>query len=225
MGLAEQVKGIFTRLLQILIINARYPPIHVWSVWPKDIKDQFKGYRMNIGDTIQYCQQILKDQTFNLCMESLEYHLQSQDSSLIESSLFGIKSLAEYIDMDQSCLPLIRLFDSILPRVLQHKSCKHVSITMLLVIGEYCSVLNTPQQSFHLEKTLQFVFESLQNSTLSTVALSCLYKCCESCRWSLLQPEFGWVIQSILTADSVLQVSLFTFYGFMDFYSLFKGVN
>jgi hypothetical protein len=209
-GLHSGIVDIYCKLVTILLQKSLFPTN--WSSWSQNTKDQFLSYRNDISDTYGYCFEVIQEKSFDIFIEVCEASV-SGNYWLLESSVFGIKSLSDYLSSKH--LPsLMKIVDLIIPQA-ETAKIQQLSTTILNFLSEFSTFLNEADIRY-LDVSLKFIFSSIRNPKLSKNALVCLEKVCLSCQDRLLNPHFSWVFESMISSSSAVEVlSYFLLFSLM----------
>lgn len=99
---------IYSSLLDILIVKCSYPSDEEYCMWNSDDKEQFRCYRQDIGDTLMYCYNLLREPMLQKLFGHLDSVLRKIDSEggsawkILEACLFAFESVAESVDLEEA---------------------------------------------------------------------------------------------------------------------------
>lgn len=199
-GLHPGITEIYTRLVANLIKKSLFPTD--WSSWSQNSRDHFISFRNDIADTYGYCFEVIKEKSLEIFLEYVQASVHT-NYFLLESSLFGIKSLSDFLSSKHFPL-LMEVIDLVIPEA-EKAQIHQLSITCLTFLSEFSNSLNETNIRY-LDLSLNFIFSSIKNRQISKNALLCLEKVCFSCQSRLLDAHFSWVFKSMIDASSVVEV-------------------
>jgi hypothetical protein len=202
-GLHSGIFDIYCKLVAILLQKSLFPSN--WSSWSQNTKDQFLSYRNDISDTYGYCFEVIQEKSLEILIGICEASVNS-NYWILESSVFGIKSLSDYLS-SKHLSALEKVLDLI---IIQAETAKiqQLSTTILGLLSEFSTFLNESDIRY-LDLSLKFIFSSIRNPQLSKNALLCLEKVCFACQGRLLNPDFSWVFGSMISSSSAVEVLFF----------------
>ena len=203
-GLNPCIIEIYTRLVSVLIKKSFFPVD--WNSWSLDARDRFQHFRNDIADTYGYCFEVIKEKTLDILIQCVKSSA-IDNFELLESSIFGIKSLSDFLSSKDYAL-LTHVFESIFP-LLETVQIQHLSITCLSFLSDFSLALNEADHRY-LNHSLKFILSSIKNPSLTKDALRCLETVCFSCKARLLDPMFSWVFDCMISASAVVEVFLLT---------------
>ncbi|KAF0484223.1 ARM repeat-containing protein [Gigaspora margarita] len=179
---------VFRRLVEILRSKIQYPPDVEWAEWTKDVKEQFKIYRRNVGDTVMNSYFVLRDQMLAFFVDLAITQLNSpgRDPSQwqdLESTLFCIKYIAEAVDHNESVY-LPRLFGAEVYGMLPLQGHVRLRNTALSLIGSYADWFKSHPQ--YILSALNYLIPALSDAELALSAATSFKEVCDACRDSLV---------------------------------------
>ncbi|CAG8469994.1 12703_t:CDS:10 [Acaulospora morrowiae] len=178
---------VFRRLSEILRSKVQYPPDNEWSEWLKDIKERFKIYRRDVGDTIMNSYYILRNQmlAFLVDLAVMQINTPGRDPSQwqdLESTLFCLNSIAEAVDHKEDIF-LPSLFGTDVYEKLPTQGNYRLRNTALSLIGSYAEWLkNHPG---HISFVMNYIVPALSDPETALVASLSFKEVCDVCRDSL----------------------------------------
>ncbi|CAG8484811.1 9963_t:CDS:10, partial [Acaulospora colombiana] len=184
---------VFRRLSEILRSKVQYPPDDEWSEWLKDVKERFKIYRRDVGDTLMNSYYILRNQmlAFLVDLAAMQLNAPGRDPSLwqdLESTLFCLNSIAEAVDYKENVF-LPRLFGPDVFEKLPTQGNYRLRNTALSLIGSYAEWLkNHPRQILF---ALNYIVPALGDSETAFTASLSFKEVCDICRDSLVNDIDG----------------------------------
>ncbi|KAL9558404.1 hypothetical protein MBANPS3_000904 [Mucor bainieri] len=185
--------AIYRELVEILTRDARYPEESVWESWHKDIKDKFKTWRRDLGDTMINPFYVLRDEMLAILLDHIEYII-SQWTSLpqvaqgFEASLFCLKSISEEITPEEN-MHIARFFG---PQVLGRLPVDcgvRLKSTVLILMGSLAEWLKAHPQ--YLGSVMNYIVPCLSDTHLAPAASSAFADICDTCRESLVDELDG----------------------------------
>ncbi|CAG8777167.1 36018_t:CDS:2, partial [Racocetra persica] len=179
---------VFRRLIEILRSKIQYPPDTEWSEWTKDVKEQFKIYRRDVGDTVMNSYYILRDQMLAFFVDLAITQLNSPGRNPsqwqdLESTLFCIKSIAEAVDNNENVY-LPRLFGAEVYGMLPLQGHMRLRNTALSLIGSYADWFKSHPQ--YILSALNYLIPALSDAELAFSAAMSFKEVCDACRDSLV---------------------------------------
>lgn len=189
---------IFQTLLDTYLVKLRYPPENVYKQWKSDEKESFRCYRQDIGDSIMYCHNILR----NAALANLMAHLNIATSTAtnhpsqwqyLEACLFALKEIAESVDIKES---------QFIPAIMTHLRnipMQHIRIisAAMETIGAFAEWIN-----FHpdvLGCVVPLLLMGLQNTDVAISATFALKDISRDC-FSLMHPFAEQILHTSLEA-------------------------
>ncbi|CAG8743627.1 3362_t:CDS:10, partial [Cetraspora pellucida] len=179
---------VFRRLIEILRSKIQYPPDTEWSEWTKDVREQFKIYRRNVGDTVTNSYYVLQDQmlAFFVDLAITQLNLPGRNPSQwqdLESTLFCIKCIAEVVDHNENVY-LPRLFGAEVYGMLPLQGHIRLRNTTLSLIGSYADWFKSHPQ--YILSALNYLIPALSDAELALSAATSFNEVCDACRDSLV---------------------------------------
>ncbi|XP_067677743.1 importin-13-like isoform X2 [Haliotis asinina] len=162
--------GIYFSLMEVLLTKVQYPNDQEYESWSSEEKEQFRCYRQDIGDTMMYAFNILREPLIGYLCNILKNLLQSQDIrwQTLEAMFFLFGSVAESVDLEETVyLPMLL---EMLPRV-PFNNIKLIS-TALYMIGSFGEWMNCHPDS--LGCVIPLILQGLGNSEVATAATMAL---------------------------------------------------
>lgn len=178
--------NMYRELVKILVKNSCYPEDDVWNSWTKDIKDKFKIWRRDLGDTMINPYYVLRDEMLSILLEHSVYILNqwsASSSQQLEATLFCLKSISEEIPTDEDRY-IAQLFGpQILGRLPTDCSIR-LKNTILLLMGSLSEWLKVHPQ--FLGSVMNYIAPCLSDPHLAPSASSAFADICDTCRESLV---------------------------------------
>ncbi|RHZ79420.1 hypothetical protein Glove_146g38 [Diversispora epigaea] len=179
---------VFQRLLEVVRTKVQYPPDDEWAEWAKDVKDRFRVYRRDVGDTVLYAYYVLRNQMFAYLVELaiMQLSMPGRDSSQwqdLESTLFCLKSISEAVDHKENRY-LPRLFGSEVYGMLPVQGSSRLRNTALSLIGSYAEWLKRHPE--YIFSALNYLVSGLSDPETSSVSALSFKEVCDTCRESLV---------------------------------------
>jgi hypothetical protein len=182
---------IMYRLLEILILQMRYPSDRELSDWKKDHKDKMKNHRVECADTALYCYYNLQEKALELLIHLFQREIEvlSSDSQYgtqgLEAIVYTLKCFAEAINCEESrWIPVLFQESSI--SVIQaivgasRDGFRQMRLTMAGCCGNYAEWL--ANHSEYLAPTLKYLLYELEHCdqpTSAAIALTELSSLCQ----------------------------------------------
>jgi len=174
----------------------RFPDQEEAETWDSEVRTGFKAFRADVKDLLQASYTLLGvdilEKLTNLLLRSLETRAWIE----LESTLFCLNALADCTADEASVdRTLVRLFGSPLFNILSNGESMiptKTKQTAVHTLGHYTSFFEHHTDS--LPSALNFLFTSLQASTLAVAASKSILQLCSSCRKALV-PELGTFFQ------------------------------
>ncbi|KAG2210956.1 hypothetical protein INT47_000116, partial [Mucor saturninus] len=180
--------AMYRELVHVLIKNAKYPTDDVWQSWNKDVRDKFKIWRRDLGDTMINPYYVLRDEMLSILLDHSVYII-NQWSSLpsasqhLEATLFCLKSISEEISPTED-QHIARFFGQEVLGRLPKDSSIRLQNTVLLLMGSLSEWLKTHAQ--YLGSVMNYIAPCLSNPQLAPAASSAFADICDTCRESLV---------------------------------------
>jgi hypothetical protein len=182
---------IMYRLLEILILQMRYPSDHEMADWKKDHKDKMKNHRVECSDTALYCYYNLQEQSLELLISLFqrEIELLSTDpqhgTQGLEATIYTLKCFAEAIDTEESkWIPVLFQQSSIstIQSIINanRDGSKQLRLSMSGCCGNYSEWL--ANHSDYLAPALNYLLHELEHCdqpTSAAIALTELASLCQ----------------------------------------------
>ncbi|XP_054707972.1 importin-13-like [Uloborus diversus] len=196
---------VFQSLLDTYLVKLRYPPESIYKQWKSDEKESFRCYRQDIGDSIMYCYNILRQ----AALANLITHLSIATTTVtndpsqwqyLEACLFAFKEVAENVDVKESCyIPMFMAHLGNIP--LQH--IRIISATME-AIGSFAEWINMHPNV--LGCVIPLLLMGLRNSEVAISATFALKDITRDC-YSTMRPFAEQILHTSLEAlkDNVLK--------------------
>ncbi|ORX90935.1 ARM repeat-containing protein [Basidiobolus meristosporus CBS 931.73] len=177
---------VFSKLVQVLRQKIEYPSEEEWSSWSKDVRERFKIYRRDVGDTLINSYLVLHGEMLEYLLDLAATQLSSDRAVShwqdLESTLFCLRSISEAVSSEDP--HIARLFgDEILGR-LPVQGHNKIRLTTLQILGSYADWLKRHPQ--HLLPSLNFIIPTLSDPELAFIAASSFKDICDTCRAELV---------------------------------------
>ncbi|KAF8331847.1 armadillo-type protein, partial [Cantharellus anzutake] len=195
-------KGVFAKLVDILVRKCTWPSSSDLSDWSTDQIDRFIAYRRDLGEAVVNAYYIIKDEALRILVDPVcDNVLLSPDVinwETIEASLHCVKCAQDAVPLQEN-IYLRRLFSILteIPASGNHR----VRQTALNLIGEYSTWFST-QDSALLLKVVAYVSRSLGEHGLSLVASTSMKQLCDANR-TQLAPHIASFGDVLVLAGSV----------------------
>jgi len=174
----------------------RFPVQEEADTWDSEIRTGFKAFRADVKDLLQASYTLLGVDILEKFTDLLLRSLEKKAWSELESTLFCLNALAD-CTADEAPVDrtLVRLFGSPLFNVLSNAGSTiptKTKQTAVHTLGHYTAFFE--HHTAFLPSALDFLFTSLQASTLAVAASKSILQLCSSCRKALV-PELGTFLQ------------------------------
>ncbi|KAI8616165.1 armadillo-type protein [Chytriomyces sp. MP71] len=206
-GVVERVwavaREVFGALVGVVRQKMERPKEAEFNTWNQDMRDKFRMYRIDKGETLLACNQILGKSIYDILVplgvQQVEEIGQGrgEDGQTLESTLYSIKSIAENVHVND-CPPLHIVFgDGIMGRIsLMPPQFWRVRLTFCLLIGEARHPSWLSKNPAYLLPVITFLMNSLTgNAALTSAAVSSLEHVCSVCR-----KQLGGVAKDMMVA-------------------------
>ncbi|KAI8375089.1 armadillo-type protein [Choanephora cucurbitarum] len=180
--------AIYKQLVKVLIQNARYPDDSTWDSWNKDVKDKFKIWRRDLGDTMINPYYVLRDEMLQILLDHIAYIINqwaslSDASQLLEATLFCLKSITEEISPEENVY-IQQLFGLDILGRFPNNCGARLTNTSLLLMGSLADWLKVHPQ--FLGPVMNYIVPCLSDRSLALAASSAFSDICDNCRESLV---------------------------------------
>ena len=172
---------LYAKLVEGFIMKSMYPVDD--SQWTKDQKEAFRCYRTDIGDTLLYCYNILRDNLLNLLLSHLDAAISKANANhaanwpYLEACLFAWSAIGECLAEEEEC-PQLQQFLTKIVTVPYNNNVKVITSAMDS-IGAFSEMLyGFPDL---LSRMLPIVLSAIQTPELSlcsTMALKDITRDC-----------------------------------------------
>ncbi|KAJ1982486.1 hypothetical protein H4R35_000268 [Dimargaris xerosporica] len=206
-----QSQAIFQRVAQALLRQLVYPPPAEFSQWPRDMRDRFRAYRRDVGDTLLTCYYVLRTSLLDTTVALL--HAQVFGEHIIpvlpavpdrwraaEAVLFALRCVAETVPNDLHD-PLRGVFDTQLVARLKTAPTPLPMATYLSMLGAYAEWLN--HHPAYLPIALTCVTDALGVPDLALPSASAFRALCETCKGHLKAMAPSIIGQVVRIVDSI----------------------
>ncbi|SLM38968.1 Importin-beta, N-terminal domain [Lasallia pustulata] len=181
--------------LEAAWLKIRMPPVEVTATWDSEIRAGFKAFRADVEDLLQSSYTLLGigifQQFANSAFESLKHHAWGE----LEATLFCLNALSDSIGDEESADEvLITLFGSSLFTDMTSATAIPLKTrqTAVSLLEHYTDFFERHTEL--LPAALNFLFDSLKITALTTLTARAIHSLCSSCRKSLV-PELGAFLQ------------------------------
>lgn len=177
-------------------VKLRFPDQAEAETWDSEIRTGFKAFRADVKDLLQASYTLLGVDILEKFTHLLLRSLETKAWVDLEATLFCVNALAD-CTADEAPVDrtLVRLFGSPLFKVLSNDKFTiptKTKQTAVHTLGHYTAFFE--HHTDFLPSALDFLFTSLQASTLAVAASKSILRLCSSCRKALV-PELGTFIQ------------------------------
>ncbi|KAI9468486.1 MAG: armadillo-type protein [Benjaminiella poitrasii] len=206
--------AIYRELVTILVKVACYPDEDTWISWNKDIKDKFKIWRRDLGDTMINPYYVLREEMLAILLDQVVSVI-SQWTSLptasqhLEATLFSLKSITEEVSPEEN-VHIARLFGPDVLGRLPDNCGSRLKNTILLLIGSLSEWLRKHPE--FLSSVMNYIVPCLSNPQLALSASSAFSDICDTCRESLvnelqsLMHVYGAMVNSNIKSNIMQKV-------------------
>ncbi|KAL8610594.1 hypothetical protein ACOMHN_006313 [Nucella lapillus] len=160
-------------LIQVLLNKVEYPDEQEFESWTKDEQEAFRCFRQDIGDTMMYCFNVVREPVLGFFCQRLQHLIEASKTQpvrwqSVEGIFFMIGSMAECVDLEETLhLPMLM---SMVP------SFPFTNITLLstalYMVGSFGEWMNSHPEI--LSCVLPLVLKGLENSKVGTAATMAL---------------------------------------------------
>ncbi|KAL4235994.1 Importin-13 [Mactra antiquata] len=164
---------VYLGLIENLLVKVQFPVDEVYETWSAEEKEQFRCYRQDIGDTMMYAYNILREPLLQHLCNALEVIIKSDKEinirwELLEAIFFLFSSVAESVDLDEGmCLPKVL---ELMPKI-PFTNVKFIS-TALSMLGSFGEWMNCHPES--LQCAIPLLLQGLGNPEVATAATMAL---------------------------------------------------
>ncbi|ODQ53845.1 ARM repeat-containing protein [Saitoella complicata NRRL Y-17804] len=180
----------------------RWPSVHIERQWARDVKDDFAGFRRDLGDLLEQCYPVLRLDLITRLMNLLEEQTGSPSNVSwedVEATLFCFVSIADAVpeNSEETDRILIRLFSGPLFALQPPDASLRLRHTILNMTGlpAYSVTYSSANESS----------SSLSMPTLSNSASKSILTLCSACRGHLTSElaNFGKLYMSLSTSTDL----------------------
>ncbi|KAL1915458.1 uncharacterized protein VTP21DRAFT_6582 [Calcarisporiella thermophila] len=184
-GVREASRMVYRKLVEVLREKIVFPPDEVWNAWTRDIRDRFKVYRRDVGDTLINSYYILREEMLAVLVEYAGRQLASPspDALQLEGTIFSIKCISEAVPNTENVY-IPRIFGDEVFGQLLTINCFRMRYTTLSMIGSYADWLKEHPQ--YLLPALNYLIPALGVPDLAFVSALAFKSVCDTCRHSLV---------------------------------------
>ncbi|OZJ03565.1 hypothetical protein BZG36_03096 [Bifiguratus adelaidae] len=176
---------LYSNLVEVLVDKITYPPLPVFGAWMKDVKDRWRIFRRDVGDTLMCAYYILQHRMTDYLLQLVHNSVaeMSQEGSpatlKLEASLYAIKCLSEGIPSAEQDF-LQQLFTSDLFDCVSAAPDVRLKATLVSLVGAYTEWFrNHPE---YIVLTLNYVVQALSHPQTSVIAAMTFKTICDMCR-------------------------------------------
>ena len=177
-------------------VKLRFPDQEETKRWDSEVRTGFKAFRADVKDLLQASYTLLGVDILEKFTDLLLRSLEKRAWNEMECTLFCLNALADCTADEASVdRTLVQLFGSSLFTVLSNSEeviPTKTKQTAVYTLGHYTTFFENHTNL--LPSALDFLFTSLQDSTLAVAASKSILQLCSSCRKALV-PELGTFIQ------------------------------
>ncbi|KAF7724113.1 hypothetical protein EC973_001297 [Apophysomyces ossiformis] len=184
----EAAMVVYRQLVTTLMQKAVFPENSVWESWNRDLKDKFRIYRRDLGDTMINPYYVLRDEMTAILLQqsiSILNHWESTPfaSQKLEATLFCLKSISEEIPADTDA-NIAQFFGTEVLGRLPANSDFRLKNTILLLMGSLAEWFK--KHSEFLPSLMNFIVPCLSSPKLAPAAAAAFADICDTCRNSLI---------------------------------------
>ncbi|CEP13227.1 hypothetical protein [Parasitella parasitica] len=198
--------AIYRELVKIWTRGACFPDELTWGSWHKDIKDKFKIWRRDLGDTMINPYFILREEMLAILLDHTVY-IMNQWKSLpnasqsLEGTLFCLKSISEEIAPDEN-LYVAQFFGPEVLGRLPVDCGSRLKSTVLILMGSLADWLKTHPQ--YLGSVMNYIVPCLSDPQLALAAGSAFSDISDACRESLVNELDGLMrVYAAMTSSNI----------------------
>ncbi|KAK7101271.1 hypothetical protein V1264_024075 [Littorina saxatilis] len=164
---------LYYNLIQVLLQKVQYPEEAEFESWSKDEQESFRCFRQDIGDTMMYCFNVVREPVLGFFCSTLQSLIEASKTQAIrwqtiEGIFFMFGSMAECVDLEESIyLPTLM---NMVPSI--HFTNITLLSTALYMIGSFGEWMNNHPEI--LSCVLPLVLQGLGNSKVGTAATMAL---------------------------------------------------
>ncbi|RUS35251.1 armadillo-type protein [Jimgerdemannia flammicorona] len=128
---------VYRKLVGVLRMKVEYPLDEEWAGWTKDLKDRFRIFRRDVGDTLINSYHVLRDQMLAILVDMAIAQLNLVHAmrwQALESTLFCVKCISEAVPSHENVY-MTRVFGPEIFGRLPAEGSHRLRNTALLVIG------------------------------------------------------------------------------------------
>ena len=181
--------------LEAAWLKIRMPSAEVTATWDTEIRGGFKAFRADVEDLLQSSYTLLGIGIFQQFANSAFESLRNLAWGELEATLFCLNALSDSISDEESADEvLVTLFDSSLFTDMTSATAIPLKTrqTAVSLLEHYTSFFERHTEL--LPAALNFLFNSLKTTALTTLTARAIHSLCSSCRKSLV-PELGAFLQ------------------------------
>lgn len=164
---------LYYTLIQVLLAKVQYPEEQEFESWSKDEQEAFRCFRQDIGDTMMYAFNVVREPVLGFFCSTLAALIEQSKSQpirwqTVEGIFFMFGSMAECVDLEETIyLPMLM---NMVPSI-QFSNITLLS-TALYMIGSFGEWMNSHPEI--LTCVLPLVLQGLNNSKVGTAATMAL---------------------------------------------------
>ncbi|KAK7495094.1 hypothetical protein BaRGS_00013734 [Batillaria attramentaria] len=164
---------LYYTLIQVLLAKVQYPEDQEFESWAKDEQEAFRCFRQDIGDTMMYAFNVVREPVLGFFCSTLASLIEQSKSQeirwqTVEGIFFMFGSMAECVDLEETVyLPMLM---NMVPSI--HFTNITLLSTALYMIGSFGEWMNSHPEI--LSCVLPLVLQGLNNSKVGTAATMAL---------------------------------------------------
>jgi hypothetical protein len=184
----QAAKAHVLKAIELCWRKIQYPPPEVLETFDSDDRASFNDQRLEVLDLVQAAYTFTGNHLLTMFANLALQSLQQQAWFELEASLTCLGGLADCVAEDETTTAILsNLFDSVLFTTLADPASQAPDRTKqsaLALIGQYDEFFKSNVQ--YLPDALRFLFSSLGNNLLATIASKSVLSLCASCRQTLV---------------------------------------
>ncbi|KAJ3330797.1 Importin-13 [Blyttiomyces sp. JEL0837] len=182
-------RQVFRKLVVIVRGKVERPSEPQWNLVKTETKQMFKGYRIDMEETLEACHNVLGDEIFEILVsEALTeaadlLENRSMKPEKLEATLYCIRCLAGQTNVSNAKYLSVLFGDAFLGRFASSSdSYWTVRVTLCLIIGEEKNPQWLSRNPSFILPVVSFLVNSIQAPRVVKAALSGLENVCAACR-------------------------------------------
>ncbi|KAI8637788.1 armadillo-type protein [Parasitella parasitica] len=198
--------AIYRDLVEIWAQGARFPDELTWVSWNKDIRDKFKIWRRDLGDTMINPYYVLREEMLDILLNHTvriinQWTSLTNPSQSLEGTLFCLKSISEEITADEN-LHVARFFGPEILGRLPIDCGSRLKGTVLILMGSFAEWLKTHPQ--YLGSVMNYIVPCLSDPQLAPAASCAFADICDTCRELLVDELAGLMrVYAAMTSSNI----------------------